>query len=72
MTIALREDMPEIHRLEMRRPVLLEGVRNGFAVAYDMLVQDAGMRGKGAEVARQVFLVAEGTDGGGGEASRGE
>jgi len=64
MTIALKEDMPEIHRLEMRRQVLLEGVRNGFAVAYDMLVQEEGMKGKGAEVALQVFGVAEETVGG--------
>ncbi|TFJ80567.1 hypothetical protein NSK_007994 [Nannochloropsis salina CCMP1776] len=59
MTIALREDMPEIHRLEMRREVLLEGVRNGFAVAYDLLVPEEGKKGKGTEVAREVFRMAE-------------
>ncbi len=35
--------MPEIHRLEMRREVLLEGVRNGFAVAYDLMVPDPAL-----------------------------
>lgn len=37
------EDMPEINRLEMRREVLLAGVRNGFAVAYDLMVPDPAM-----------------------------
>jgi predicted acylesterase/phospholipase RssA len=55
MTIAVPPGSPEIGRLESRRLVIFDGVRRGFARAYDALVEDPKERGKGNEVARRFF-----------------
>ena len=53
--IALPEGTSEVKRFETSRKVIFESVREGFAAAYDALVIDPEMRGKGAEVARHVY-----------------
>jgi len=53
--IALPPGVPEISRLETSRSNIYNGVREGFAAAYDMLVLDPNERGKGEEVALQVY-----------------
>ena len=55
LTVAIPESIPEVPRLEARREAIFEGVRDGFARAYDALVEDPSMRGKGYEVAKQYF-----------------
>jgi len=46
---------PEVARLEARRDVIFDGVRRGFARAYDALVEDPAERGRGDIVAREYF-----------------
>ncbi|EED94788.1 predicted protein [Thalassiosira pseudonana CCMP1335] len=55
MPIAVPPGSPEVTRLETGREAIFEGVRRGFARAYDALVEDVDQRGKGVEVAKQVF-----------------
>jgi predicted acylesterase/phospholipase RssA len=55
LTVALSEEHSEIARLESRREAIFEGVRSGFARAYDALVKDPCQRGKGHEVAKRFF-----------------
>jgi predicted acylesterase/phospholipase RssA len=55
VTIAVPPDSPEVSRLETSREAIFEGVRRGFARAYDALVEDPAERGKGKEVAKQFF-----------------
>jgi len=55
LTIALPPGSEEVARLETGREAIFEGVRRGFARAYDALVQDPAERGRGAIVARQYF-----------------
>ena len=55
LPIAVGPGSEEVTRLETRREAIFEGVRRGFARAYDALVEDVNLRGKGAEVARTVF-----------------
>jgi predicted acylesterase/phospholipase RssA len=55
MTVALPPGSPEIARLENRREVIFDGVRRGFARAYDALVEDPAERGRGAIVAKVFF-----------------
>lgn len=55
MAIAVAPGSPEVTRLEARRSAIFDGVRRGFARAYDCLVEDPNERGRGAIVARQVF-----------------
>lgn len=55
MTVAVPPGSPEVTRLEARRPVIFEGVRRGFARAYDALVEDPAERGRGAIVALEYF-----------------
>ena len=55
MTIALPPGSKEITRLETDREAIFEGVRRGFARAYDCLVEDPNERGRGAIVAKEVF-----------------
>mmetsp|Transcript_4836 Transcript_4836/g.7291 ORF Transcript_4836/g.7291 Transcript_4836/m.7291 type:complete len:583 (-) Transcript_4836:1323-3071(-) len=55
MAIAVPPGSPEVTRLETRREVIFDGVRRGFARAYDALVEDPNERGRGAEVAKQVL-----------------
>ena len=55
MAIAVEPGSPEIARLELRRSAIFDGVRRGFARAYDSLVEDPKERGRGAIVAKQVL-----------------
>jgi hypothetical protein len=55
MTIALEPGSKEISRLETGRAAIFDGMRRGFARAYDCLVEDPSERGRGAIVARQYF-----------------
>lgn len=55
LPIAVPPGSPEVTRLETGREAIFEGVRRGFARAYDALVEDPEQRGKGAEVAKVVF-----------------
>lgn len=55
MTIALPPGSDEVTRLETGRKEIFEGVRRGFARAYDALVDDPNERGRGAIVAKEVF-----------------
>jgi hypothetical protein len=55
LTVALSPEYSEIARLESRREAIFEGVRSGFARAYDALVEDPAERGKGLEVAKRYF-----------------
>ncbi|KAL3917854.1 MAG: hypothetical protein SGILL_004516 [Bacillariaceae sp.] len=55
LTVALSEENSEVARLESRREAIFEGVRNGFARAYDALVEDPAERGKGHKVAMEFF-----------------
>ncbi len=55
MAIAVEPGSKEVTRLEKRREEIFDGVRRGFARAYDALVEDPNERGRGAEVARQVL-----------------
>lgn len=55
MAIAVPAGSPEITRLETRREAIFDGVRRGFARAYDALVEDPKERGRGMEVAKQVL-----------------
>ncbi len=55
LPIAVPPGSPAVTRLETSREAIFEGVRRGFARAYDALVEDVEMRGRGAEFAKQVF-----------------
>jgi hypothetical protein len=55
MAIAVPPGSPEVTRLESRRSAIFDGVRRGFARAYDSLVEDPNERGRGAIVAKQVL-----------------
>lgn len=55
LPIAVPPGSAEVTRLETGREAIFEGVRRGFARAYDALVEDPEQRGRGMEVAREVF-----------------
>eukprot|EP00566_Odontella_aurita_P005970 CAMPEP_0113532538 /NCGR_PEP_ID=MMETSP0015_2-20120614/4115_1 /TAXON_ID=2838 /ORGANISM="Odontella" /LENGTH=573 /DNA_ID=CAMNT_0000431511 /DNA_START=413 /DNA_END=2134 /DNA_ORIENTATION=+ /assembly_acc=CAM_ASM_000160 len=55
MPIALPPGSEEITRLETGRREIFEGVRRGFARAYDAFVEDPSERGRGELVAREYF-----------------
>jgi len=55
MAVALPPGSEEVTRLETGREAILEGVRRGFARAYDTLVEDSNERGRGSIVAKEVF-----------------
>ncbi|VEU33660.1 unnamed protein product [Pseudo-nitzschia multistriata] len=55
LTVAIPPEIPEIARLEVGREAIFEGVRTGFARAYDALVEDPSQRGRGETVARLYF-----------------
>jgi predicted acylesterase/phospholipase RssA len=55
MTIAIPPGSVEIARLEVGRKAIFDGLRRGFARAYDCLVDDPNERGRGPIVARQYF-----------------
>ncbi|GAX16709.1 hypothetical protein FisN_21Hh150 [Fistulifera solaris] len=55
LTIAAPPGSPEVSRLETGRQAIFEGIRRGFARAYDCLVEDPSQRGKGMEVALEFF-----------------
>jgi predicted acylesterase/phospholipase RssA len=55
LTVALPPSQKEIARLETSREVIFEGVRQGFARAFDTLVEDPKERGRGYEVATSFF-----------------
>ena len=54
-TVALPSGSEEITRLEIERRAIFEGVRRGFARAYDALVEDTSERGMGETVAKMYF-----------------
>jgi len=58
MAIAVPPGSPEVTRLETGREAIFEGVRRGFARAYDCLVEDPRERGRGEIIAKQ-FLPDE-------------
>ena len=55
MVIALEPGSEEVSHLETSREGIFKGVRQGFARAYDALVEDPSMRGKGHEMALRYF-----------------
>lgn len=55
MAIAVPPGSPEVARLEVGRQAIFDGIRRGFARAYDCLVEDPAERGKGEEVAKRYF-----------------
>lgn len=55
LPVAVPPGSPEVARLETGREPILQGVRRGFARAYDALVEDVAQRGKGMEMAMQIF-----------------
>jgi len=55
LPIALPLGSEEIGRLEMGRKEIFEGVRRGFAAAYDQCHPDPQERGRGGIVAKEVF-----------------
>jgi len=55
MTIALEPNSDEVSHLETTREGIFNGVRQGFARAYDALVEDPTLRGKGKEMALVYF-----------------
>jgi len=55
MAMALPPGSEEIGRLETGRQAIFEGMRRGFARAYDALVEDPAERGRGAIVAKEYF-----------------
>ena len=55
LPIAVKPGSPEVSKLETGREAIFEGVRRGFARCYDSLVEDPEQRGRGMDVARQVF-----------------
>jgi predicted acylesterase/phospholipase RssA len=55
MTIALEPGSKEISRLETGRAAIFDGMRRGFARAYDCLVEDPSERGRGMIVAKEFF-----------------
>jgi predicted patatin/cPLA2 family phospholipase len=55
MTIALEPGSDEVSHLETTREGIFKGVRQGFARAYDALVEDPDKRGRGKEMALLYF-----------------
>jgi predicted patatin/cPLA2 family phospholipase len=55
MTIALEPGSDEVSHLEITREGIFKGVRQGFARAYDALVEDPDKRGRGEEMALLYF-----------------
>jgi len=55
MTIAVPPGSPEVTKLEVERESILNGVRRGFARAYDALVEDENERGRGTALAKDFF-----------------
>ena len=55
MCLALGFGSPEIKRLETGREAILDGVRRGFALTFNALVEDPSLKGKGDEISRKVF-----------------
>jgi len=55
LTVGLPPGIEEIGRLETDRAAIFEGVRQGFARAYDVLVEDPNERGKGYDKAKLYF-----------------
>ena len=55
MTIAMPPGSEEVSKLETGRLEILNGVRRGFARAYDALVEDPSERGRGMIVAKEFF-----------------
>lgn len=55
LPIAVPPGSAEVTRLETGREPILQGVRRGFARAYDALVEDPEQRGKGVEMSMIMF-----------------
>ena len=55
MPIAVAPGSPEVTKLETGREAIFDGVRRGFARAYDAFVEDPRERGRGMIVAKECF-----------------
>ena len=55
LTVAAPPGSPEVSRLETDRKAIFEGIRRGFARAYDCLVEVPAERGRGTIVAKEFF-----------------
>jgi len=55
LPVAVPPGSAEVTKLETGREAIFDGVRRGFARCYDVLVEDPEQRGKGMEIAREVF-----------------
>jgi len=55
LPIALPPREKDVERLETGREAIFNGVRMGFARAYDALVEDVSERGRGWEVAKECY-----------------
>jgi len=55
MTLATPKGTKEVSRLETKRKNILNGVKSGFARAYDALVENGDLRGKGFEAATETY-----------------
>lgn len=55
LTVAIPGNIEEVPRLEVGREAIFEGVRDGFARAFDALVEEPALRGKGYETAKEYF-----------------
>lgn len=55
LTVALPPGSDEVTKLETGRQEIFEGLRRGFARAYDALVEDPTERGNGATIAKKCF-----------------
>lgn len=55
MAIAMPPGSPEVVRLETGREAIFQGIRRGFARAYDCFVEDPKERGRGETVAQEYF-----------------
>lgn len=55
LAVAAPPGSPEVTRLETGREAIFEGLRRGFARAYDCLVENPAERGRGVIVAKEYF-----------------
>ena len=54
-TIALPEGTVEVKRTETSRLAIFNNVRYGFAAAYNALVLDSNLKGKGLDIAKEIW-----------------
>jgi hypothetical protein len=54
-TIALPAGVKELSRTDTNRAEVFDSIRRGFAAAYDSLVLDPALRGRGYDVAKEIW-----------------